>query len=70
MTDKKITWRELEAQGVKRCNAMFTSGKRCRRRASDAFDHSWCNKHGPIIKAHTDFALRAMSIKPTKEEED
>jgi hypothetical protein len=54
------TWRELEAEGVKRCCCTFTNGKRCRRRASAQFDASWCDKHGPIMKAHTDFALKAM----------
>jgi hypothetical protein len=50
-TDHVPTWAELEAQGVKRCCAMFKNGKRCRRRASEQFDGSWCSKHGPYITA-------------------
>jgi hypothetical protein len=47
------TWRELEAQGVKRCCAMFTNGGRCRRRAVEAWDYDYCAKHGPIITVLT-----------------
>jgi len=54
------TWRELEAEGVRRCGAMFTNGKRCRRRAVEAFGFGWCAKHGPIIQAYTDHANRAI----------
>jgi hypothetical protein len=54
------TWGELQAQGVKRCCAMFKSGKRCRARAVSEFENAWCAKHGPIIKIHTDFALKAI----------
>jgi hypothetical protein len=59
----KKTWRELEAEGVRRCCVMFTNGRRCRRRAvsSDAFQGNWCAKHGPIMKAHTDQALAAIN---------
>jgi hypothetical protein len=46
----KKTWRELEAEGVRRCCAHFTSGKQCRRRASEKFEFSWCEKHGPIFE--------------------
>jgi len=45
------TWKQLEAEGVRRCCVMFASGKRCRRRASAAFEGSWCAKHGPLMKA-------------------
>jgi hypothetical protein len=48
------TWRELEAEGIKRCCAMFTNGNRCQRRAIEAFDFSWCGKHGPTMKLHID----------------
>lgn len=61
------TWGELEAEGVRRCCATFTNGKRCRRRAVEQFEASWCAKHGPIIQRHTDFAMKAM--KETKVEE-
>jgi hypothetical protein len=54
----KKTWRELEAEGVRRCCATFTSGKRCRRRASAAFESNWCDKCGPVIKAHEDHFKR------------
>lgn len=36
------SWRELQAEGVKRCCVMFKSGKRCRHRAIDG---EWCAKH-------------------------
>jgi hypothetical protein len=42
------TWRELKAEGVKRCNAMFKDGRQCRRRANA--DGSWCGKHAPIMR--------------------
>ena len=45
---KKATWKELKAAGVNRCNAMFTNGKQCRRRAVGG--SSWCAKHGPMIE--------------------
>ena len=36
-------WRDLKAQGVKRCGIYFTSGKQCRRRAATG---SWvCENH-------------------------
>ena len=68
----KTTWRELEAKGIKRCCAMFKSGKRCRRRASETFGFSWCEKCGPMIKMHTDYANAAMTaqLKRDDTEED
>jgi hypothetical protein len=39
----KLTWKELEAQGVHRCCVSFNNGKQCRRRAKDG--SSWCDKH-------------------------
>jgi hypothetical protein len=42
------TWKELEAQGVKRCCAVFTSGRQCRRRAAEK--SGFCAKHGPQIE--------------------
>ena len=46
------TWRVLEAEGVKRCCAMFRNGHRCRRRAEPSA--SWCAVHGPVMQAHED----------------
>jgi hypothetical protein len=57
---KMATWAELERQGINRCCVMFSSGKRCRRRASEAFGSSWCDKHGPEMKIHTDWANAAI----------
>jgi hypothetical protein len=54
------TWRELEAQGVRRCCVHFKDGTRCRRRAVSEWDSSWCAKHGPIMKAHADHAIKVM----------
>jgi len=54
------TWRELKAEGVKRCNAYFSirlpdgtrkHGCQCKRRASANFDFEWCERHGPIMAA-------------------
>jgi len=51
----KPTWKELEAQGIKRCCAYFTSGKQCRRRASeDTSEGFWCTKHLPFFKKVND----------------
>ena len=65
MTNK---WRDLEAQGVKRCCGIFTDGTRCRRRAVQEWGRSWCAKHGPIVKLHTDYANKAMQA--AKDDED
>jgi hypothetical protein len=51
--DMSKTWKELKAEGVRRCCAMYVSGAQCRRRASEAFEAAWCDKHGPIIEKHT-----------------
>jgi len=49
------TWKELEAEGVKRCCAMFVSGKRCRRRTHDN-KVGFCAKHKAIIdKAEAEY---------------
>ena len=45
-----MTWKELEAMGVQRCCGMFTSGKRCRRRAVEG--SSWCVKHKPMMESY------------------
>lgn len=63
------TWRELERQGIKRCCVMFSSGKQCRRRASAAWENSWCDKHGPEMKMHTDYAMRAIGAQAKQDEE-
>ena len=52
----RTPWRELEAAGIKRCCAMFTTGKRCRRRA--IADSSWCEKHDATMQAHIERADR------------
>lgn len=61
------TWRELESEGVRRCCAHFRNGKRCRRRASETFEWSWCDKHGPIMKAYEDFAMSAVRQQARKD---
>jgi hypothetical protein len=62
------SWAVLTQQGVKRCCAMFTNGKRCRRRASEAFEFSWCDTHGPAIKMATDYAKLAMAAQKRKDD--
>lgn len=69
MADRK-TWRDLEAAGVKRCCAIFTSGNRCRRRAVEAFEGSWCAKHGPIIKKATNQAVAALHAQKVSDDAD
>lgn len=64
------TWKKLKAQGVKRCCAHFTNGKQCRRRAVESFEWSWCAKHGPIMQAHIDYAIKAMKQQAVMDEED
>jgi hypothetical protein len=64
MTDTVKTWGQLEAEGVRRCCCMFKNGKRCRRRAFATFDNSWCEKHGPLMRAyqaHHKAVLEGMS---------
>ncbi len=43
------TWKELKAEGVKRCCVVFRNGKRCRARAEGR--EGWCKKHGPVMDA-------------------
>jgi hypothetical protein len=43
----KPTWKELKAQGVRRCCAVFKSGKQCARRQHN--NSGWCSKHGPAM---------------------
>jgi hypothetical protein len=60
------SWKDLKAQGVRRCCAVFNSGNRCRRRASKAFDDSWCDKHGPVMKKSTDNVNKAIEDQRSK----
>ncbi len=51
-------WKDLEAEGIKRCCVYLTSrstGKtrRCARRAVE--DSSWCDKHKPVMDSVTDW---------------
>lgn len=47
------TWKQLEAEGVRRCCVHFNSGARCRARAvrDSRGLYSWCAKHGPVMDA-------------------
>lgn len=54
------TWKELEAQGVKRCCAIFTSGKQCRCRTNGT--SSWCDKHAAVIEPKVKDALSAINV--------
>jgi hypothetical protein len=67
---KRHSWAELERQGIKRCCVMFSSGKRCRRRASEDFGSSWCDKHGPEMKMHTDWANAVIRAEAGSKQED
>jgi hypothetical protein len=53
------TWTELKSQGVKRCSAMFASGKQCACRANAK--GSWCDKHAAIIEPQVKQALKAIN---------
>lgn len=64
-----MTWKELEAQGVKRCNGVYTvrqndgskkHGVLCRRRAVEAFGFEWCDKCGPKLKVWEDFNKKVL----------
>jgi hypothetical protein len=61
------TWKELEAQGVRRCSVHFKTGKQCRCRASEKFEWSWCEKHGPTMQAYTDYASRVLAAQARKD---
>ena len=63
------TWAELERQGVKRCCVMFSDGTRCRRRASEAFGWSWCDRHGPEMEAHTKWHMKVVEDQKRKDEQ-
>jgi len=65
-----LTWKELEAQGVRRCCAMFTTGKQCARRAEKRHGFSWCAKHGPILEAATRANLRVVRAQKAADESD
>ena len=65
----KTTWRELKEQGVKRCSAVFVSGKQCRSRANSK--GSWCDKHAKLIEpivARANKAIEAGCSKPESRE--
>lgn len=55
------TWKELEAENVKRCCAIFKNGHRCRRRVT-APEASWCEKHGRIIKPYEDHFKEVLKM--------
>jgi hypothetical protein len=55
------TWSELKSEGVRRCCAMFQDGTQCRRRAIEQFEHSWCAKHGPVMRKHINEATRILN---------
>ena len=61
-------WIDLEKQGIKRCCVMYSSGKQCRRRASKAFNSSWCDKHGPEMEAHTKWHLKIVEDQKRKDD--
>lgn len=52
----KITWKDLKAQGVTRCCAMYRGGAQCRHRATVGDRPGekavyWCSKHGSTFQA-------------------
>jgi len=71
-----MAWKKLEAQGVRRCCAIFTSGRRCARRASgaDSAEPNFCSKHAPVILASRAMAASAIEAernhKPRGDEGD
>ena len=66
------TWKELEAEGVKRCCACFKGGGQCRRRAVKEYDFDWCAKHGPFMEAETKrlVAILKKESQPKRDDED
>jgi len=64
------TWKELTAEGVKRCCAMYTNGKRCRARADRP--SNWCKRHRgtfDAVKEWNKALLDAAKKEEAKEEE-
>lgn len=60
-------WKELEAEGVKRCSCYFGGGKRCCSRAMPG--SSFCAKHAPIfdrLKKDTKRMLESMKKEESK----
>jgi len=63
----KKTWKDLKAEGVRRCCACFKSGGRCKSRvaadvegaAPDA-DASFCAKHGEQYHRQTQAILKPL----------
>ena len=51
-----MNWKELKAEGVSRCCAMFISGRQCARRSADQKLGGFCKKHGPEIARLATFA--------------
>jgi hypothetical protein len=74
----KKTWKELEAEGVHRCCAMFSNrrtgkSRQCRRRAVQNPDGTWqsfCAEHGPMIQSAVDFYSKAAEESLTSEDKD
>ena len=58
------TWKELKAEGVKRCCAQLVDadGKshQCKRRAADQAMGGFCSKHGPLIEAEIEKHMKAI----------
>ena len=64
----KATWKELKAQGIARCCAVFTNGKQCRRRAAaDGSDWAgFCTKHGATISGVVAYHEQAIAAADAK----
>ena len=57
------TWKELKAQGIKRCCGMLYNRRtkkyrQCRYRAVEGSD--WCAKHKPIMDYWSEFNSKAI----------
>lgn len=66
-------WKDLEAQGVRRCCAMFKNGKRCCRRQNPVGSSSYCQQHAWIdmfAKEIFEAGQRAEAQEPSDEDND
>lgn len=64
------TWKELKAEGVKRCCAMLVDRKtgtthQCRRRAEDQTKVGFCSKHRPYIEREITKHLKVIKLMPS-----
>jgi hypothetical protein len=66
-----MRWKDLEAAGVRRCCAHYSSGRRCRRRAVE--NTGWCKRHRWVEETAREMnrvALESLTAKPAEEADE